>query len=391
MCVNCNDPLQINLPTGATGPQGPAGAIVSVSATGLSAGSSPTVTNNGTTSASQLVFGIPAGATGATGSQGATGADGAYGGVTFPYTFSQFSASSADPTNGKVAFSGTTAGNTTSIYISNATSASSGVYTLGQNLYQSLLYNVNNTVKGLLKIYKKSDSSIFAAYQITAVTNSAGSWTTFTVSYLGGNGTLLATDNVLVSVTINGNSAINTFGSLVVSMYGPPTLNSSSYTYSSTFLGDQGINILYNSGTNTITAVTTNSTAIPASSFNVSTGKYTVDTTGYYQFSWMMILSRTSDATNGWWNSTPITYGSGAQSIFASVCGVTATSTAGNVYAPAQWNCVYRTRQCIMSGVSNVILLNAGEQYEHRVINATGYNYATVNGDVIKLSITRFA
>ena len=74
--------------TGATGPQGPAGtngtngtngtsATIAVgTVTGLSAGSTPTITNSGTSSAAVFDFGIPAGATGATGATGAAGANG---------------------------------------------------------------------------------------------------------------------------------------------------------------------------------------------------------------------------------------------------------------------------------------------------------------------------
>jgi len=49
---------------GAQGPQGVAGSIISVSASSLSAGASPTVVNNGTINNAQLAFGIPRGDTG---------------------------------------------------------------------------------------------------------------------------------------------------------------------------------------------------------------------------------------------------------------------------------------------------------------------------------------
>ena len=71
--------------TGATGAQGPSGtlSVGSISASGLSAGATPTVaiSNSGSSSAATLdfTFGIPAGATGATGSTGSTGATGATG------------------------------------------------------------------------------------------------------------------------------------------------------------------------------------------------------------------------------------------------------------------------------------------------------------------------
>ena len=54
--------------TGSTGSTGTAATIAAGSATGLSAGASPTVTNSGSSSAATFNFGIPAGATGSTGS-----------------------------------------------------------------------------------------------------------------------------------------------------------------------------------------------------------------------------------------------------------------------------------------------------------------------------------
>jgi hypothetical protein len=57
-------------PTGATGPAGAAATVSAGTATGLTTGSPPTVTNSGTTSAAVFNFGIPAGAQGTTGTTG---------------------------------------------------------------------------------------------------------------------------------------------------------------------------------------------------------------------------------------------------------------------------------------------------------------------------------
>lgn len=56
---------------GSTGPTGTAATIAAGTATGLSAGASPTVSNSGSSSAAVFNFGIPAGATGSTGPPGA--------------------------------------------------------------------------------------------------------------------------------------------------------------------------------------------------------------------------------------------------------------------------------------------------------------------------------
>lgn len=57
----------------AYGPQGPAGTVGIGTITPLSSGSTPTVTNSGTSSAAILNFGLPVAATGATGATGTTG------------------------------------------------------------------------------------------------------------------------------------------------------------------------------------------------------------------------------------------------------------------------------------------------------------------------------
>ena len=59
--------------TGSTGSTGAAASITAGTATGLSVGASPTVTNSGSSSAATFNFGIPVGATGATGSTGSAG------------------------------------------------------------------------------------------------------------------------------------------------------------------------------------------------------------------------------------------------------------------------------------------------------------------------------
>lgn len=69
-------------PTGATGPAGTAASVSVGTVTPLSAGTTPTITNAGSSSSAVLNFGIPAGATGATGPTGPTGATGSAASVT---------------------------------------------------------------------------------------------------------------------------------------------------------------------------------------------------------------------------------------------------------------------------------------------------------------------
>ena len=73
--VDCGNVVGPQGPTGPTGPAGTAATIAAGTATTLPYGSTPTVTNSGSSSAATFNFGIPAGAPGATGtfSGGTTG------------------------------------------------------------------------------------------------------------------------------------------------------------------------------------------------------------------------------------------------------------------------------------------------------------------------------
>jgi hypothetical protein len=67
---NCNSST---IPRGPSGPQGPAATITVGDVTSLPSGSTPTVTNSGTSSAATFNFGIPAGTNGTNGSNGING------------------------------------------------------------------------------------------------------------------------------------------------------------------------------------------------------------------------------------------------------------------------------------------------------------------------------
>src|SRR5215471_1134589 len=70
---NFSIPTGNNGPPGSPGSKGDAATIAAGTATSLPAGSSPTVSNSGTSNAAVFDFGIPIGNTGATGPQGPAG------------------------------------------------------------------------------------------------------------------------------------------------------------------------------------------------------------------------------------------------------------------------------------------------------------------------------
>lgn len=384
MCINCNDPLQINLTTGPAGPTGPAPGLT---ATASSVVGSPTVTVTSPSLGNyNLAFGIPSGTAG---SNGTNGADGAYGGVSFPYTFTGYNGTAVDPGNANIRFNGVNIVGTSTIHISNANAAFSTYYTFGQNLYQNIIFGVNNSVKGLIKVFKKSDPTNFAVYQITAVTNQGTNWTTFSVTNIGYAGTLSNTDNVLVSFTISGNSVVNSTGVLTINQVGPPNISTigGGVNYSNTFL-------TYNSGAvlcgvpASTSVSTSNSTAIDASSFSTVNGTWNAWSSGYYQFNWYISLTIPSaTAVNGWYDATKV-----PQAIMAGITSATGAPNQNSTYSGNQWICpAAATRQMIISGTSNVIQVNSGDIFALKLINMTGVNYVSQAGDVAKWSVTRFA
>lgn len=173
MCTDCNDSLQINLPstsvTGATGPQGPAG---------------------------------PAGATGATGpagTNGANGLDGAYGGVSFPYKFANYSLS-GNPGTGYFSFGSANFPDTVLIYISKTDDDGSS---LG-NLLALLGTSTNTNPKSIIKFFNKTEPSIFTAYRISSISDS-GTYYTLNVSILAYSTALFtASSDCLVSFSVAG-------------------------------------------------------------------------------------------------------------------------------------------------------------------------------------------
>ena len=85
--------------TGSTGSTGAAATIAAGTATGLTVGSAPTVTNSGSSSAATFNFGIPVGATGATGATGSTGATGTAATIAVGTTTTGAAGSAATVTN----------------------------------------------------------------------------------------------------------------------------------------------------------------------------------------------------------------------------------------------------------------------------------------------------
>lgn len=224
MCVNCNDSLQVNLPVGPAGVNGTDGKTI------LNGTSDPlsgigtigdfflnTVTNTlfgpktntgWPTPGTSLVGPVgPAGGIGPIGPQGPLGA---FGGVTFEYNFIGFNPAgpASDPGATNVIAIGAGFTTVSQICISHApVNVPPGGFV---GAYFNYIANNNfSTVKGSMKIFKKSDPSAFGVFAISSLTVNPG-YTIFNIvapplGLLGfGTNAVIAGDDILVSFDIRG-------------------------------------------------------------------------------------------------------------------------------------------------------------------------------------------
>ena len=166
-------------PTGPTGATGPAGA------TGPSGANSTVPGPTGATG--------PAGATGAT---GVTGPEGKFGGITVEYIYSS-TTTIADPGDTYIRLNNTLS-TATKFLIDDINAASTDIHSLLQTIDDS-----TSTIKGQIKVSKKSDANIFALYSINSMIDEA-TYFNIDVTYLGGNGTLINNDSILITFARTG-------------------------------------------------------------------------------------------------------------------------------------------------------------------------------------------
>jgi hypothetical protein len=107
-----------------------------------------------------------------------------------------------NPGAGFVSINNATLSSATAIYL-NATDTSSVDQS---NLITSLLASSNST-KAYIRITKSTNSSVYANYSVSSVTNNSG-WYTLTVTYLTGSGSFTASDLVAVSIARAGDAGL---------------------------------------------------------------------------------------------------------------------------------------------------------------------------------------
>lgn len=161
------------------GPTGAAATLTAGTATALAAGSTPTVTNVGTSSAAQFNLGIPRGADA---------------GIKWLY---DSSTSMADPGSGELRFNNATLSSVTAIAVS-ATGSGSDV-----SDFVATWDDSTNTEKGHIVIREEA-GAVAAVFALSAVTDNTD-WLQLTVTYVSGSLALTAGDPLYVVPLRTGN------------------------------------------------------------------------------------------------------------------------------------------------------------------------------------------
>lgn len=142
------------------------------------------------------------GTTGIQGDLGIQGTTGSYGGISFEYGFST-DVTATDPGNSNIKYNNSDQANATLIYINeNANPGARDISDL-LNAFDSL----TNPVKASIKITKVSDTSVFALWDITNITDNTG-WFTFNVTSIGQSGAFVDADDVIISFVESGAQGI---------------------------------------------------------------------------------------------------------------------------------------------------------------------------------------
>jgi len=215
MCTgaNCNDTLQVNIPTAIPGADG-ASAYVYIASADSNTGTNfsypqdetqPYIAVLNTTSPITTpttgnftgLWRKVNGTDGTNGTNGTSGADGVSSGL--PYNFLNY-ALTGDPASGNLSLSGANASTTNTISISYTTLTSANI--------QALLTALNtstSSVRGFVKLTKKGDESKFVVYSLNTATDT-GVYFTLSVNYLSSSAAspFVAGDDLYIEFYLTG-------------------------------------------------------------------------------------------------------------------------------------------------------------------------------------------
>jgi hypothetical protein len=118
----------------------------------------------------------------------------------YQYVYSTTTTAS-DPGSGNLRFNNATLSSATALYISETTELSQAISAVLASWDDS-----TTTVKGQLKMVKRSTPATFALFNITGTITDNGTWDTFTVAYVAGSGTFSNSDSVSLAFTRTGDT-----------------------------------------------------------------------------------------------------------------------------------------------------------------------------------------
>ena len=116
----------------------------------------------------------------------------------FAYKFSTDTTSS-DPTTGYLKVNNAVLSAATALYIHETTNDSQAIAALLATLDDS-----TSTIKTKARLFKQSDPTVYAIFNITGTITDNGSWDTFTIAYVSGNGSFSNNDILTTQFLITG-------------------------------------------------------------------------------------------------------------------------------------------------------------------------------------------
>lgn len=174
-------------------------AIFDITGTMTDAGAYDTFTATHIASAGSIANDAPVRITftraGDAGATGATGAPGAAGGYNYKFN----TATSGDPTTGKLLFDNATIASATALHISETdddAAALAGVLAAWDDS--------TSTIKGLVSVIDKSNPANYAYFNVTGTITDAGTYDVFTVAHVASGGTIANNADVSVNFSRTG-------------------------------------------------------------------------------------------------------------------------------------------------------------------------------------------
>lgn len=135
----------------------------------------------------------PQGPQGDPGATGATGSQGGFGGNSLNYGFSTTTTDS-DPGSGMLRFNHATFASVTQIFIDDQDLSATDVQS-----WLATLDDSTNTVRGSLRLFRKTDSTVYAIFQITGVSVEETGYWKILVTPVVASGSFVNSDNLVVS------------------------------------------------------------------------------------------------------------------------------------------------------------------------------------------------